>query len=73
MAAFSCKNCPDRTYDCHTKCKKYIKEKETYEDAKSQKNNSEILHKYVNSRRSETRNRQLRKYGRSTVRFKNNL
>lgn len=47
MAAFSCKDCPDRTYDCHTKCKKYIKEKETYEDAKSQKNNSEILHKYV--------------------------
>lgn len=73
MADFSCKDCPDRTYDCHAKCKKYIKEKEIYEDMKSRKNDSEILNKYINGRRSEMRSKQLRKYGRSTVRFKNNL
>ena len=43
---FSCKNCVDRSRGCHSKCEKYLAEKEEYEKRKNYDANDRDYHRY---------------------------
>ena len=65
MIIHSCKNCQKRSYNCHTDCEDYIKEKIEYEKIRKLMRADRDLYDYKASRRFEIRAKYLRKYGKS--------
>ncbi len=47
---FTCKDCPDREPECHSKCEQYKREKEVYEEQKRQERIREGLNSAENIR-----------------------
>ena len=50
MGNFSCKDCPDRSYGCHSTCEKYLREKKENEIRKARKNGGREYSEYVHDR-----------------------
>lgn len=47
MGLFTCKDCPNRHYECHSKCEKYLREKEEHERLKAKDDARRHVDQYV--------------------------